>query len=614
MSQEPVDSSTADLGEGPERKRRRKVLSCWDCRRRKLQCDRALPACGRCTKAGKAGNCLYIDDAGGETSTITATSTRTEPSDHRADINTQLDSKDRRIRELEIALAQSERSHAMVALREHRFPLTPESTMGNNNVAATAMDRESMVLRGRGFKTKYFGSTHPGAIMGFIPSLSSITKDAFEKYPALGQMRSDIHALEERIGDDDAAVSQTRDQDLQSLMPPKIDADELVHLYVDTFENIYHMLHLPTFWKAYEEMWTGTAVTSPHFIAIVLLMMACVSCLSSQPQRYVAQSSTSRNRALHWIRHCEDWISRQSQKHVTAADFQIRCLLWLGRQTSARRIKRAWTDAGSVLRFCMSAGLHRNPDLLQKETSALDKELRRRIWATAVDFELQASFDRGMVSAPWLLQSDSPGPANLQDEDFASSRKPTPRPLHDFTPSSYLAQANDSLMLRSTLNAVLNNIRQSLTFDEVKHYTEEIEAHIANIPAWTDRRSDVPKALLSLRLQQYLLVLHDRHLRQANTSTECNFSKAVVLETALKIVETHKMLVAKGSLALTLYCLDPLRIAVSTAHLQSFIDPKMDLALSRSFDTLTPQLMEDVIKLIQDKFYRFGRDDSYGSH
>lgn len=52
-----------DAGGGNDRKRRRKVLSCYDCRRRKLQCDRALPACGRCTKAGQASNCLYLEDA-----------------------------------------------------------------------------------------------------------------------------------------------------------------------------------------------------------------------------------------------------------------------------------------------------------------------------------------------------------------------------------------------------------------------------------------------------------------------------------------------------------------------------------------------------------------------
>lgn len=46
-----------------DRKRKRKVLSCSPCRRRKVQCDRGLPACSRCSKAGKAASCVYEDDA-----------------------------------------------------------------------------------------------------------------------------------------------------------------------------------------------------------------------------------------------------------------------------------------------------------------------------------------------------------------------------------------------------------------------------------------------------------------------------------------------------------------------------------------------------------------------
>src|SRR2546421_2065475 len=45
-----------------ERKRRRKALSCYDCRRRKLRCDRDYPSCSRCQKAGQADSCIYESD------------------------------------------------------------------------------------------------------------------------------------------------------------------------------------------------------------------------------------------------------------------------------------------------------------------------------------------------------------------------------------------------------------------------------------------------------------------------------------------------------------------------------------------------------------------------
>jgi len=53
-----VDSSPAKSG-SDDRKRKRDVLSCLDCRRRKLKCDRAFPVCGRCQKGGIASSCTY---------------------------------------------------------------------------------------------------------------------------------------------------------------------------------------------------------------------------------------------------------------------------------------------------------------------------------------------------------------------------------------------------------------------------------------------------------------------------------------------------------------------------------------------------------------------------
>lgn len=44
-------------------KRKRKTLSCYECRRRKLKCDREEPSCSRCRKAGQPELCSYVYDA-----------------------------------------------------------------------------------------------------------------------------------------------------------------------------------------------------------------------------------------------------------------------------------------------------------------------------------------------------------------------------------------------------------------------------------------------------------------------------------------------------------------------------------------------------------------------
>lgn len=52
-------STTPDGSVRLQRKRKRNVLSCLDCRRRKVKCDHGLPACSRCRLRDMASSCTY---------------------------------------------------------------------------------------------------------------------------------------------------------------------------------------------------------------------------------------------------------------------------------------------------------------------------------------------------------------------------------------------------------------------------------------------------------------------------------------------------------------------------------------------------------------------------
>jgi len=617
--------SSPDTLAGSERKRRRKVLSCYDCRRRKLQCDRGMPACGRCTKAGQAANCLYIDDATegpvqpDENGRMPFDAQISRPMQQApipiGDALSRLEYQEGRIKQLEAALAQTGHAQAsdpIQRLRTSRLPLSPESILGaSEQIRGTVHDRETLLLRGRAFKTQYDGTTHPGALITHIPELHIFTKEAFERFPALARIRHDMHALEDRTEYAGSKPSATTDQELKAMLPAHAEVDSLVRLYMANYGSIYHILHLPSFWRQYSEMWSNPAEAPTHFVAIVLLMMAAAQCLTStQPWLYTANSSIAREKAITYIHACDAWLQMQSQKHVTAADFQIRFLLLLARLVSARKNKRTWTEAGTLLRFCMGAGLHRNPDLIRKPTSALDKELRRRIWLAVVELELQASFDKGMISAQWPLQADCPPPSNIRDKDIDQDTEQLPYAARasEFTASSYLALAGESTLLRHGLNTTLNNIRQTLSFDEVKRLSEEVDAHIQNIPDWVGDCADGPRALLSLNLRQYLLVLHDRQLRQADSTAERSFSRMMVIDTATRIIDTHRMLINKGCLALELMCQDQLRAALSMCHVATTVDIKADSAVGQIVEHHANRIMDEAIQMLTNKVIRFGRE------
>jgi len=59
QSHSPREDGSPDDASTNDRKRRRKVLSCFTCRRRKLRCDREYPFCARCQNSGCANSCTY---------------------------------------------------------------------------------------------------------------------------------------------------------------------------------------------------------------------------------------------------------------------------------------------------------------------------------------------------------------------------------------------------------------------------------------------------------------------------------------------------------------------------------------------------------------------------
>jgi hypothetical protein len=158
-------SPEGDLG--PDRKRRRKVLSCMDCRRRKVQCDRALPVCGRCEKAGKP--CSYEDDSpsqqtssGQSTSWVSRQQSVTVSRDVWDDMFNKLLHQERVIERLQAA-------HASPATPATVSIATPqngagETPSGTDDSAA----KERILFRGKGFKTTFFGPSDPRSAMTLV--------------------------------------------------------------------------------------------------------------------------------------------------------------------------------------------------------------------------------------------------------------------------------------------------------------------------------------------------------------------------------------------------------------------------------------------------------------
>ena len=240
----------------------------------------------------------------------------------------------------------------------------------------------------------------------------------------------------------------------------------------------------------------------------------------------------------------------------------------------------------------------------------MDKELRRRLWSAVTEFELHTSLTRGMLSTSWLPQSDCTPPANIDDSafDHTSDRLPASKSIREFTDVSYMIVASKTFVFRQNLNNLLNDIRHVMSFEEARRCTDKIEEYTQLASHWSGPGAKIPQALLSVTLLQYLLVLHDRQIRRARSQWEHNFSKMVIIESAGRIVEAHKSLVAEDCRALQFLCHDQLRVALSMCQLVSLSDLQAGGAINQLLRQSATELVSDVIELALDKVIRLGRE------
>jgi hypothetical protein len=157
---ESRDNSPDAAGEKRASKKR-KVLSCYACRSRKMKCDRIYPICGRCRKTGRSDQCTYdprlLEELPVNGSGHGDGESHYTPPDHdsasgSSDVLTwKLRMQERRLESMEKKLASLNRAN------------DPALDFAPSQLEDTTPDephpREETMFRGKGFKTQFHGST-----------------------------------------------------------------------------------------------------------------------------------------------------------------------------------------------------------------------------------------------------------------------------------------------------------------------------------------------------------------------------------------------------------------------------------------------------------------------
>ncbi|KIV90367.1 hypothetical protein PV10_07678 [Exophiala mesophila] len=587
-------------------KRRRLALSCVACRRRKVRCDRTFPTCVRCQKGEVA--CDYVPYTGvtKSTDTLPTPSDASQSRPREQSVSSWTDeatawhaqSKDAAqqtpapVQQTGAVIAPSAaRSPAQSALQlqkriewlencvrssptgrlppahltsEPDFPRLARTSLP----VAFSPDQKPILFRGKGLKTKYYGPSHAANILSHSDQLSNFAKEVLTRVPALEKSRAvwkkKRHSQNHHPTLPDLAA-------LLRLVPEPTRCDALVQEYFSNFETTYRVLHSPTFFQRYKEFWKSPESTSPSFLVQLLLVCACVnSVVPGGPSGFIGRSSAAHHAAVEWIDICGLWHEQQSHKHVTLDNFQVWVLLLIAKRLNRVKVKREWTLAGQVLRSAMAAGLHREPSFQRASISVFDQEMRRRLWYTIVEVELQASLDRGLCPGVQPYEWDCLPPINIHDEDLDPDMQelPAPRELTDPTRTSFLYLAQQTLPLRIEILTRINSVRFGLDIEMALDYDQRLREALQRLPLWKDKSSAVVAQDLSkLILYEYIMLIHQGFDRHSNDTPARNFySHAARQDAALTTLKMYVRMPLNRALAFCNFSEVLFRACLAASH------------------------------------------------
>jgi hypothetical protein len=327
-------------------------------------------------------------------------------------------------------------------------------------------------------------------------------------------------------------------------MPPRTRADCLIQAYLDIFESSYRVFHVPTFLRRFEEFWRSPSETSESTIVQILLAMATVTAFvpGSVEGLVSCGSGSRREEAKNTIRAAESWLRVQSQKNVTVDMFQVHVILFHAKKMNCIERKGAWASIGALIRLGMAAGLHREPTLLSQMISAFEAEMRRRLWYTILELELQEACDRGMQPMLSADSWDCMPPRNIHDEEFdkMATDSPPERCIHEHTRTSFLCVAQSHLSLRLEVLKKTNSLKDGIDIDSAKDYVETFQDLFDGLPRWAETPSSgVARALSRLILYEQLMVLQQPFVTRAGSDRRCFYFRVIQRQTAINLMRLY---------------------------------------------------------------------------
>ncbi|KAF5717667.1 hypothetical protein FMUND_5613 [Fusarium mundagurra] len=471
----------------PGVKKRRPPLACIQCYQRKLKCGRELPACSRCSKAGIADECTYRGSKGRPTS-------------------------------VDGLFGDGSPTGANGAAASTRVEDSSTGTL-DKHVASASQEVDMTHLERQGNSTKFYGYSYPLNLYQQFTDLRPYIIKIKTQYPSINTLRDEIYApfndkqLRHHILQDD-----TLENSLRELVPIKSIMDVLVQTYIDRYETTHRVLHIPTFITKYNSHWADQSSMPVCFLVQMLLVAATAASCHPELCIDVFGHKTPHDYAISWVEASEAWLIHPMNQPARSWDvLASHCLLLISKRANFIKEGSFWTSAGTLVRCAMAAGYHREV-VSAARMLPFTREMRRRLWVTIVELDLQASLERGMPPSVRIGDFNIKPPLNIDDEKLEEPMKDpiAGMPVTTVTNTSFQVLLCRSLFVRLRICALINGSCEEVDFEKILELEEQLRQALRDIPAWDNPYADPRqrqtatyiKTMLGIILHQYMVLLH----------------------------------------------------------------------------------------------------------
>lgn len=336
-----------------------------------------------------------------------------------------------------------------------------------------------------------------------------------------------------------------------SILPDREAIDGYVENYFRTVEQIYRLLHVPSFRREARAFWVQDPEKKHVDWDWLSLFMMIIGL------GYLTSPNANMKRVKRLFRGAEICLMQTSfLLRPTIRSIKAICMMVISKhmgEMSCDEYDSCSPLMGIVVRQAMSMGLHYDPAFSANAIPLFQAEMHRRLWATILQIEVQQSLTSGMPPLVRIDDFNTLPPLNLNDDDLdplLSTEEDVivnPRPDNEYTDSSFQILLTQSLSPALEIVAEANSLSGTLSYAKVLELDARIRyilsqvsmlrSHLSNEPDETKRHPRLLQiSMLEISLRRILVILHRQFTRAPTASAVFPASYWTLLESSLALL------------------------------------------------------------------------------